>query len=126
MYASASKRRFAYFLCVMILVIAATFALATPRQADPPLGTWNGQLNDRTAVTLTLTEDGGFFLDGTSPDRIAGTWTWNATSSVAGTLHCEPVDWPSHPASDYNVIWLGPGRIGLSIGEVTIVLHRMI
>ena len=129
MYATTQKsvfdRTLIYFVCVVILAILAAVVFAMPKHAAPPLGTWAGQFEDKTEVTLTLTEDAGFYLDGTSIVPIVGTWTWIPISPVAGILNVEPSNWPDRVIA-YSVTWLGPGRIELSNRHFTVVLRRMV
>ena len=66
MYATIQKRRLIYVVCVVILVLVAATALAAPKFAEPPVGTWSGQLDDETVVILTVTADGGLYLQGVS------------------------------------------------------------
>ena len=113
-----------FFLGLVTMVVIP--ALASPHFAAAPTGTWSGALSDGTVVTLFVAEDGAYNLAGTSPRPIVGTWNWTALTAMSGILNCEPADWPSHPITAYNVIWLGANRIEHTNGSFRVVLQRMI
>ena len=72
-----------------------------------------------------LTDDGGFYLEGTTTEPITGAWTWESLPAGTGVLRCEPADWPNHRITVYNVAWREGNRIELSNYYFKALLQRM-
>jgi hypothetical protein len=128
MFAHATSRRkllWMVFVAIVIVILVPMLLAAKPPAPRPPLGTWNGTTDNGRVVTLILTEDRGFYLEGTTTEPVTGAWTFEALPEGAGVLRCEPADWPNHPIMIYRVTWVGANRIELSNFYFNAVLHRM-
>lgn len=142
MIAHATRRRLIWlvFLAIVILLLvplllgappntpppnSAPPSVAPPNAALPPIGTWSGQTDDDRSVSMAMTEDGGFYLKGTTTETVRGVWTWSPIASGTGIVHCQPADWPDHRPGAYYVVWLNANRIELSNYYFRAVLQRM-
>lgn len=132
MFAHTADRRkllWMVFVAIVILVLLPMLLGAVPPTAPstvPPVGTWVGQTHDGRAVTMILTEDGGFYLEGAMGELVTGVWTWEPLPDNAGTIRCEPGDWPAHRITFYRVTWLDGHRLEVSNLYFRAVLQRMV
>ena len=127
MLAHATPRRLFWFLiAAIVILLLLPLLLAASPNAAPPIGTWSGVTDDGRSVSMVMTEDGGFYLKGTTAETVRAVWTWTPIASGGGMLHCQPADWPTHRLTTYYVVWLDANRIELSNYYFRVVLERMV